>query len=110
MSCNAHDQFPCNVLTTRAFTAALVITVTAVYFILRTRIQQDEAETSPFGVQADASRFARLTQNPQLKRPAARGLILLVVAKLLGLLYCKFCHLIPQSVFDFLNSLNKLLN
>lgn len=107
MSCNAHDQFPCNVTTTRAFITALVITVTVVYFILRTRIQQDEPETSTLGVQVGGtSRFARFTQNPQfqkVKKPLTRGLILLVVAKLLQLLYCQFCHLIPQGVFDFLN-------
>lgn len=69
MSCNAHDQFPCNVTTTRAFITALVITVTVVYFILRTRIQQDEPETSTLGVQVGGtSRFARFTQNPQLKK------------------------------------------
>lgn len=95
MNCAASDKFPCDVTTTRAFIAALVITVTAVYYILRTRIQQDNPDDANFGMQAGINRFTQIIQNPQLKTPGVRGLMLMVIAKVLQLLWCKFCYLLP---------------
>ena len=112
MSCNG-DQFPCNVTATRALIAALVISLTAIYAILRKRIQQDPPETSQFGVQVGDFHRARFNNSGSFRwanlRPSnlSRRSKWTIVAVLFTIafwqLYCN-CY-IPQVVNEWVKNI-----